>query len=135
MKHDADTFHVFRSRVMTKIKEDLKSIPIKKVYYVSDGCAGQYKGIKNFANLFSHKEDYGIDAEWHFCATSHGKSTCDAMSAVVKCSAKRESLVRGQRITEANVLFEYCENKLATPMLCFFYVTAEEVKAQRPILA
>ena len=28
---------------------------------------------KNFLNLCHNKADFGIDAEWHFFATSHGK--------------------------------------------------------------
>lgn len=73
MTHDADTFHVFRNAVMPLIKRDLEGILIQKVYYVSDGCGGQYKNVKNFANLMLHHEDYGLEAEWHFCSTSHGK--------------------------------------------------------------
>ena len=57
-----------------------------------DGCGGQYKNFKNFFNLFSHKVDFSIKAEWIFFATSHGKSPCDGIGAVVKLhTAKRSS--------------------------------------------
>eukprot|EP00731_Ephydatia_muelleri_P014605 Em0008g325a len=45
----------------------------KRIIYMSDGCAGQYKNCYNFTNLCHHEEDFGIPAEWHFFATSHGK--------------------------------------------------------------
>ncbi len=41
-----------------------------------------------------HKIDFGIDAEWHFFATSHGKSTCDGLGGTVKRFATKASLQR-----------------------------------------
>ena len=43
------------------------------MYYFSDGAASQYKNKKNLINLTHHFEDFDIEAEWHFFATSHGK--------------------------------------------------------------
>ncbi|KAG1702387.1 hypothetical protein GQR58_004511 [Nymphon striatum] len=40
----------------------------------------QYKNYKNFANLCYHKSDFGLDAEWGFFGTSHGKSPCDGQN-------------------------------------------------------
>ena len=63
--------------------------------YFSDGCAGQYKNCKNFINLCHHLEDFGIPAEWHFFATSHGKGPCDGLGGVVAaCSVP--ILIRSQ---------------------------------------
>ena len=36
---------------------------VKKLFYFSDGCGGQYKNYKNFMNLCLHKQDFGLDAE------------------------------------------------------------------------
>ena len=65
-----------------------------KIYYVSDGCGGQYKNFKNFLNLCSHKEDFSIKAEWIFIASSHRKSMCDGIGGGVKCHAAKQSLQR-----------------------------------------
>ena len=46
---------------------------IKKLFHFSDGCGEQSKNYKNFMNLCLHKQDFGLDAEWIFFATSHGK--------------------------------------------------------------
>ena len=63
---------------------------VKKLFYFSDGCEGQYKNYKNFMNLCLHKQDFGLDAEWIFFANSHGKSPCDEIGGSVKCHvAKR----------------------------------------------
>jgi hypothetical protein len=66
----------------------------KKILYFSDGCAGQYKNCKNFINLCHHKEDFGIEAEWNFFATSHGKGPCDGVGGTVKRLAAKASLQR-----------------------------------------
>ena len=60
--------------------------------YFSDGAASQYKNRKNFLNLCFHKSDFGVPAEWHFSATSHGKGACDGLGGTVKCLAARASL-------------------------------------------
>ena len=50
---------------------------LKNISYFSDGSPAQYKNYKNFANLLIHKKDFGMKEEWHFFATSDGKSACD----------------------------------------------------------
>jgi hypothetical protein len=54
--------------------EHLKKLQnVQKIFYFSDGAAGQYKNKFNFTNLCYHEEDFGIAAEWNFFATAHGK--------------------------------------------------------------
>lgn len=65
---------------------------VKQVYYQSDGCAGQYKNKKNVANLWFHEADFGMPAEWHYHATSHGKSACDGITGRVKRLVHQHSL-------------------------------------------
>jgi len=64
----------------------------QKILYFSDEAASQYKNCKNFLNLCHHKVDFGVDAEWHFFATSHGKGPCDGLGGTVKRLAARASL-------------------------------------------
>ena len=42
---------------------------LSKIYYFSDGCAGQYKNTFNFINFCYHKMDFDVECEWHFFAT------------------------------------------------------------------
>ena len=62
---------------------------VTKIYYVSVGCGGQYKNFKKFLNLCSHKENFSVEAEWIFFATSHRKSPCDEIGGVVKHHAAK----------------------------------------------
>ena len=43
-------------------------------------------------NLLNHKKDFGIEAEWHFFAISHGKGACDGIGGCIKRNAYRASL-------------------------------------------
>ena len=40
----------------------------------------------------SHHDDFGLDAEWIFFATSHGKSPCDGIGGFVKRYIAKRSL-------------------------------------------
>ena len=85
--------HKIQKTLMVEfLKERLPNVT--EINYVSDGCRGQYKNFKNFFNLFSHKVDFSIKAEWIFFATSHGKSPCDGIGAVVKLHTAKRSLQR-----------------------------------------
>jgi len=69
-----------------------------------------------------HQEEFGIHAEWHFTATSHGKSTCDAISGTVKDTTRRGSLKEKKYIVTPEEMFVYCKEKLSSPTLQFIYV-------------
>ena len=80
-----------------------------KIYYFSDGCAAQYKNCKNFLNLCKHKADFGLDAEWHFFCTSHGKGPCDGCGGCIKRLARKASLQRpyGNHIISSQDLYDF----------------------------
>jgi hypothetical protein len=133
LDHDAKNFHVMKTEFIDLLKMDLKDWGInienlKKMIYLSDGAAGQYKNHKNFTNLLLHLRDFGFAAEWHFTATSHGKGQCDAMIAVVKRAARLESLKKGHHILDATELFHFCLQKLTTPKLQFFFISKTRVQ-------
>ena len=89
MRHRDTTGQIRRQLSVIKGK-----VEPKKIFYFSDGAAAQYKNRKNFANLAYHEEDYGVPAEWHFFATSHGKGPCDGIGGTVKRLATKASLQR-----------------------------------------
>jgi transposase len=93
LEHDTVAFYVFQKKLLEILKETLP-FELKKITYFSDGSAAQYKNRKNFYNLCLHKQDFGIEAEWQFFATSHGKSACDGLGGTVKRLAAKASLQR-----------------------------------------
>ena len=127
LKHNTIMVYSFIMKLLPYVK--LRCPQLRKVHYFSDGCAGQYKNRYNFINLCHHKEDFGLDCEWHFFATSHGKNACDGIGGTVKRATARASL---QRTTERQILtpedmFKFCEEYLSKTMK-FFFVTASELK-------
>lgn len=67
-------------------------------------------------------------------STSHGKSTADAMSAVVKNTIRLKSLYSKEPILTALRMFEVAGKELATPKLEFIYVTREDCSSMRESL-
>ena len=102
--------------------------------YFTDECTKQYKNRYNFHNICKHFEEFGLKCEWHFFATSHGKSSCDGIGGTVKRSVARASL---QRVYERQILtpedmFDYCIENLSN--IKFFYTTHEDIDAEAKIL-
>ena len=75
LQHDTVAVYLFQKKLNGFLKHALPTSP-KKIIYMSDGAASQYKNRKNFGN---HESDFGVRAEWHFSATSHGKGACDGL--------------------------------------------------------
>lgn len=70
--HNTITFYAFQCEFIKRLKQDINQI--RKIRYVSDGSAAQYKNRYNITNLLYHKVDFGIEADWEFYPTAHGIS-------------------------------------------------------------
>ncbi|KAK3910377.1 Leucine zipper transcription factor-like protein 1 [Frankliniella fusca] len=98
-------------KVILYLRETLQ-MELTKVYYMSDGCAAQYKNKKSVANVWFHEKDFGVPAEWHYYATSHGKSACDGLGGSVKHKARLHSLRAsepGEQITTPEALYNFAK--------------------------
>ena len=89
-----DTYFVYKvqSLLIDYLKINYPYIII--LFYFSDRCVGQYKNCKNFIDFSHHLVDFGVDAEWIFCAMSHGKSPCDSIGGFVKSHVAMRRLKR-----------------------------------------
>lgn len=110
LNHDSVSVHLFISKLLIFLKG--KFPIISKIYYISDGAAAQYKCFKNFINIAHHKNDFGIECEWHFHATSHGKGPCDGLGGTLKRKATNASLARAfeGQIQSAEMLFKWAKS-------------------------
>lgn len=126
MKHDTTAVHAFISRLILHLKEELPSIT--KVVYFSDGAASQYKNYKNFSNLCHHQIDHGLVAEWHFFATSHGKSPCDGLGGTTKRLVARASLqaTEEDQILTPLQMFQWADENIDG--IKFFFVSDDDVQ-------
>jgi hypothetical protein len=125
LKHDTITVHAFISAMVSHLKATLPSM--NKIIYFSDGAASQYKNYKNFSNLCYHKSDHGLDAEWNFFATSHGKSPCDGIGGTVKRLVARASLQAtvDNHILTAIQMFNWASEHIDG--VKFLFVSADDV--------
>lgn len=107
LSHDAVAVYTFTKLIIEALKNDFeketehrsssgevtrKNLKINKIFYVSDGAPQQFKNFKNIFNVHNHIHDFGIDAEWHFFPTAHGKGPCDGLGGTVKRCAASASL-------------------------------------------
>ncbi len=124
LHHDTVAVYLFQKKLIAFLKPVLPSSP--KIIYFSDGAASQYKNWKNFINLCHHGADFGIQAEWHFSATSHGKGASDGVGGTLKRLAARASLQRPYewQIMTPFQLFEWASESI--PGTIFKYCSTEE---------
>jgi hypothetical protein len=125
--HDTVAVHLFQKHLVEFIKENIPSI--NKIIYFSDGCAGQYKNCKFFLNLCHHKQDFGIEAEWNFFTTSHGKGPSDGIGGTVKRLAAKASLQRPyeEQILTAQQLYTFVKDNI-TNIKCHFLTNEDHKK-------
>jgi len=133
MQHDTTAVYAFIHILIQYLKTKIPAI--KHVKYFSDGCAGQYKNYKNFSNLCMHQHDFGLTAEWHFFATSHGKSACDGIGGTVKHLASRYSLQHpsGGHILTPGQLHDWAVANIKG--ILFFYVSTDDIEHHKEMLA
>ena len=79
--HNTNFVHKIQTILVDYFQENLSIAD--KIFYFSGGCAERYKNHKNFINLCHHQQDFNMDAEWIFFATSHGKSPCHGVGGFV----------------------------------------------------
>ena len=98
-----------------------------KIFCFSDGCAEQYKNCKNYINLCHHQQDFSMDVEWIFFATSHGKSPCNGVRGLVKRYVAKRSLQRPlhDQILSYQSRLDLCVREI--PSITFFSVSQEEM--------
>lgn len=112
MEHDVGFVYAVQKDIMAWLTQHYPQV--RKVHYFTDGCAAQYKNRKSFKNLCEHKNDFSIDAEHSFFATSHGKSVCDGLGGTVKRTLRKASLQLpdDQQIKTASGVYNFCKEKI-----------------------
>lgn len=131
LKHNTIAFHLFLSKLIPDLKEKIPGL--NKIFYFSDGSAAQYKNKKKSFTCM-HKKEFDVEAEWHFFATSHGKSACDGLGGTVKRLAAKASLQRpyNDQIMTPHQLFTWCSQNIGG--INFKYCTEEDYNEHETFL-
>ena len=132
LDHDVAFVYSVQKVVMKFLK--INFYHVSTVHYYSDGCSAQYKNYKNLMILCHHHKDFGLNADWTFFATSHGKSPCDGVGGTVKCLVSRASLQHpiNNQILTAESFFEFCQENISG--ISFDYLTTDSLVSTRVFL-
>ena len=107
MTHDTCFVPEIQKQLSIYIKDNL---PLNQSCIISlMDVAGNIKIIKTFIICY-HSEDFGLDAEWAFFATSHGKSPCDGIGGTVKLTTTTANLQRTtiNHISTVDSMYAFC---------------------------
>ncbi|KAJ8676617.1 hypothetical protein QAD02_012404 [Eretmocerus hayati] len=129
LKHDSVAVYMYQKKLIELMK--IRFGILLRMIYFSDGAPQQFKNLKSFGNLTYHHSDFGVEAEWNFFATSHGKGPCDGLAGCIKRNAARASL-QGHLILNAEQLFEWAKNAMKN--VEFFYLSQEDYEETRRFL-
>ena len=123
--HDTNFVYKIQTILVDYLKENLPIVD--NIFYFSDSCAEQYKNCQNFINLCHHQQDFNMDAEWIFFATSHGKSPCDGVGGFVKRYVAKCSLQKPlhDQILSYQSMLDLCVREI--PSITFFGESQEEM--------
>ena len=94
-------------------------------YFWGWGLCWVIQNHKNLINFCHHQQDFNMDAESIFFATSQGKSPCDGVREFVKGYVVRGSLQRPlhDQILSHQSMLDLCVREI--PSLTFFGVSQE----------
>jgi hypothetical protein len=129
LDHNVVTFHAFQKKFIEFLKSKVPSA--KKIIYLTDGPTSQYKNRFNVVNMCDHFDDFGLEVEWIFSATAHGKGRCDAMGGTFKRSASLASLNPKTVIVTPEDLYKWAISKPDNQKMNYCYVTSTEVETTR----
>lgn len=108
LKHDINAVYLFQTKLVEYLRRERGST--RKIIFLSDGAASQYKNKKKFLNICLFKKDFNLEAEWHFFATSHGKSPCDALGSSFKRNARNRNMQNAlEPIDSAKKLYDFSQ--------------------------
>jgi hypothetical protein len=131
IEHSKYAVWTYRKKIMQHAKAEHPEI--EKSKDISDGCAQQFKNKFTISLLPFCKEDFGVESEHHFFATSHGKSAVDGVGGSLKRNVRnRVMCTPGLEVNNAEQFAE-CANSLCKNTIVF-HVSPEEIQRSKIIL-
>ena len=128
--HSKYSVWVFLKYNFQKVLEFKPNISYVKMF--SDGCAAQFKNKFTLSNFTFIQKDFGIDGEWSFFGSSHGKGAVDGVGGVVKRTVWNAVRVRKCIVTNA-AEFADCAIKHMKNINIIF-VPANEIEKHKDML-
>lgn len=117
-------------KILELVKENHPNI--RHAIIFTDGCAQQFKNRFNFLNMLHSQSDFGVTIEWHFFATSHGKSAADGLGGSIKRNVHHHVISGDNQVYSAKDFVEVAL-KFVDKMIVF-EMTQEEITRRSSFL-
>lgn len=113
------------------IKEDY---PVtKKIHYLTDSPTSQYRNKTIFQVLVDHETDFGMQAQWNYLESGHGKGPCDGLGASVKRAADM-AIKQGKATIQDGKDFYNWTTKESGSKVKFTYYSQQDYDEAKTIL-
>ena len=109
--HDSNAVAHFTKVINQHLVDDRK-LAIKRQIQFTDGCAGQYKSSRTFADISHAMDDLKCNVERNFFGSRHGKSESDGEGGVVKSTVSRAVTAEEVIVTDAESFYNFCNSRL-----------------------
>jgi hypothetical protein len=120
----------FKKGIIQDLK--VKRPEITQTFDYTDGCAQQFKNIYTLSSLLFARDDFGVTAEHHFLATSHGKGSHDGIGGTFKRQVKQKVLSGNCNVTTAIEFFHAADSISQNTKV--LYVGKEQIDGNKPFL-
>ena len=88
-------------KCIEQIKLETLGGSLSHLHVFSDGCGKQFKGRNTFQFMSTVFEEYGVNLQWNFFASCHGKGSWDGAGGLTKSAL--DKAINGQ-LTEFKIL-------------------------------
>lgn len=131
ISHNATAVYAILKKIIPIIKEDY---PVtKKIHYLTDSPTSRYRNKTIFQVLVDHETDFGMQAQWNYLESGHGKGPCDGLGASVKRAADM-AIKQGKATIQDGKDFYNWTTKESGSKVKFTYYSQQDYDEAKTIL-
>lgn len=130
LTHTKYSVWTFQKAICNELKR--KFPQLESITIFTDGCTGQFKSKYMMSNLCHFQQDFNLQCEWNFFATSHGKGAVDGIGATVKRTVWQKVRNREAVVASAKDFYECAKKSLQG--VTVLYVPKAEVEEHKEML-
>lgn len=130
LTHDKYSVWAFQQAICIELKR--KYPHLASVAIFTDGCTGQFKSKYVMSNLCYFQQDFNLQCEWNFFATSHGKGAVDGIGATVKRTVWQKVRNREAVVVSAEDFYECAKSALKG--VTVLYVPKSQINQHKEML-
>ena len=116
--HSKEQVFYYMRLIVDELKKERQDL--KKIFFVSDDAGSQFNYRFILTNMMQAKSDLGVNVQWDFFPTSHGKSPADGLGGTVKRGVCARVLSGSHLVYNAKEFVECAKSfcKTSTRLIC-----------------